>query len=99
MIIIRQEYHFLGFEILFLDIVSPTTQQAVQTDARFDNLSAIAWYSICLDSLGDAIQNNPILNWTPQMYTECKNNRNLEILRHEKLTHFIKPKYVFSVQN
>lgn len=56
MIIIRQEYHFLGFEILFLDIVSPTTHQAVQTDARFDNLSAIAWYSICLDSLGYAIQ-------------------------------------------
>lgn len=56
MIIIRQEYHFLGFENLYLDIVSPTTQQAVQIDARYDNLSAIAWYSICLDSLGDAIQ-------------------------------------------
>lgn len=56
MIIIRQEYHFLGFENLYLDIVSPTTQQAVQIDARYDNLSAIAWYSICLGSLGDAIQ-------------------------------------------
>lgn len=59
MIIIRQEYHFFrGFENLFLDIVSPrpTTHQAVQIDARYDNLSAIAWYSIWLDSLGDAIQ-------------------------------------------